>query len=557
MGVIEVLRARKRRSIVTVIVVLLMALALTPPTGAMNLTAPPDDSTASSQEASVPARPPAPSAEFPLPLGTLTTNGDSDPSCPSGFTCSGFEITCPGVQRSKEGFIAVAPAQGHARGVVLFFRGGHGTEWWTQSNPATPSFVSDLRAEGLVVVVARYTSSWLRAAQGDDAGTAHLGCFPATVVNHVHKQHFVPLGVTTALAECGFCITGNSGGASQVSYAVSHFGLDSILDAVIPTGGPPHSALAKSCLRRSGEEAFWYPDGTREFIDEGFGYYGGGPCLSNDKDFVSRWNAEAVSTGGDDYHHPTTRVHFILGDKDSRMQTQASDYIARLEAAGTPLLTVELAANTQHSIMDSDNGRRALMAAILSSGSGSDKQLSSSLRSSVSKTKYRKRFTLSGNLKVGPDCGGPFSVEVRKRTMGSKGFEVIARKVAVDNDGSWKLTHRSKRSASFRVTPSGGNSCVETTSLPADVLVKAKVSVSLPEKCSAPKGIRGRVRPNHRGTNVVLKRRGNSGWKTVDRDKLGKSSSFRLVVRNCRAQYRVVWPKQAPDNLRGRKNFSF
>ena len=34
------------------------------------------------------------------------------------------------------------------------------------------------------------------------------------------------------------CATGNSGGAMQVSFLLSHYGLEEILSAVVPTGGP-------------------------------------------------------------------------------------------------------------------------------------------------------------------------------------------------------------------------------------------------------------------------------------------------------------------------------
>ncbi|MBA2670820.1 MAG: hypothetical protein H0U67_10650 [Gemmatimonadetes bacterium] len=84
-----------------------------------------------------------------------------------------------------------------------------------------------------------------------------------------------------------------------MSYALSHYGLDAIVDAVIPTGGPPHGALVKACLLRPGEEEYWFADETRQFVDRGFGIFDGdGPCLRNDTAFAERWSRRASPQAG-------------------------------------------------------------------------------------------------------------------------------------------------------------------------------------------------------------------------------------------------------------------
>jgi hypothetical protein len=214
------------------------------------------------------------------------------------------------------------------------------------------------------VVQVRWKTNWLQSSPGNDAGTAHLGCRPATVIARIHQDLYLPLGVTPALGRCGFCITGNSGGSTQVSYALTHYGLEGLLDGVMPTGGPPHAALRKSCL---GEPGYDYPLATRQFLDQAFGYFSGnGPCALRDAAFTPRWDAEAVATGGTDYHHPRTRVHFVIGASDTGMQVVSADYSGRLRSAGTPMLAVEIAPNTPHNVMSTVQGRAALMAAILS-----------------------------------------------------------------------------------------------------------------------------------------------------------------------------------------------
>jgi hypothetical protein len=187
-----------------------------------------------------------------------------------------------------------------------------------------------LLADGFTVVQLSWATNWLESSPGDDAGTARLGCRPAAVVRWVHDTYFRPLGIRCAEnGRCGFCISGNSGGATQWSYALSHYGLEEILDAVIPTGGPPHAALAKSCLGGAGGDAYAYPHETRQFIDRGFGFFDGtGPCFRSDPSFADRWNQASVATGGSDYHHARTRIHFLFGERDEQMQTVGGEYIA-------------------------------------------------------------------------------------------------------------------------------------------------------------------------------------------------------------------------------------
>lgn len=304
--------------------------------------------------------------EAPLALGTLTVIADEDPTCPEGFSCTGFEVACPDVQGDARGSLAVADAEGRPRGLVLFASGGFGGDWWARGEVAA-DFLEDLRGDGFVLVQLRWEDAWLAAAGGEEAGPARLACRPATVVKWAHENLYEPLGLDPGAGECGFCITGNSGGASQVSYTLSHYGLEDILDAVIPTSGPPHAALRKGCLRKPWQEAYWYEDRNARTIDVSYGYKGvGGPCFSHDRGFGRRWKEDSVDTGGSDYVHPETRVHLILGGRDGTVAPDhALDYAARLEEEGTPLLTVEWVPEMSHPIVMSAEGLAALRDALL------------------------------------------------------------------------------------------------------------------------------------------------------------------------------------------------
>jgi hypothetical protein len=302
-----------------------------------------------------------------LPMGKYVANSETVLNCPSGYTCYGFEVQAPGVTKNERGFLAVAPYKGTPRGLVMFFTGGGGDEWWTRgSSSEQHQLAEELRSLGFAIVQLRWKVNWLISSPGNDAGTAHLGCRPATVIKYVYDNFYLPLGIPKQTGKAGFCISGNSGGSTQVSYALSHYGLENIIDVAIPTGGPPHAVLNKSCMNRPDEQAYWFPLDTRKFIDEGFCFFdGNGPAARNDASFVPRWLAESVATGGSDYTHPTTRIHFLVGQTDVNMQPLSRDYFDRLKNAGTPFLSYDIVPNTGQGVQGTAEGSAAIKQAIL------------------------------------------------------------------------------------------------------------------------------------------------------------------------------------------------
>ena len=164
---------------------------------------------------------------------------------------------------------------------------------------------------------------------------------------------------------CGFCITGNSGGATQVSYALSHYGLDGILAAVVPSGGPPHAALAKGCL--GSDPVYRFLPGSAGVIDSsyGAGRRGSGPCARGGAAFASRFQQDAVDTGGSDYVHPRTRVVFLFGGRDETVgPAHGMDYLARLRSARSPRVSVKNIPGMPHAIAGSPEGLAVLRATV-------------------------------------------------------------------------------------------------------------------------------------------------------------------------------------------------
>src|SRR5439155_825708 len=209
-----------------------------------------------------------------LATGTLTLQGTTPRSCPSGFSCQAFTVACPLLEQLATGTLAIAPATGPVRGLVVFMSGAEGEGFWSTEGTGALSWLNGLRSDGYETVQVAWSTPWLASAPGEFTGPAHLACRPATVIRWIHDNTFASLRLAAPpTGSCGFCATGNSGGASQVSYAIAFYGLGAILNAVIPTSGPPHAAMAKGCL---GSPGFTYSPGAAVIIDQSYGFTGSG-----------------------------------------------------------------------------------------------------------------------------------------------------------------------------------------------------------------------------------------------------------------------------------------
>jgi hypothetical protein len=310
------------------------------------------------------------SSSSPWPLGTFHLL-PGHPGCLTGYSCRTFDVrSCSGVSVDAKGVIGAAdPADvTTARGVVVFFSGGEGTDWWSAGSPLADQLLSRLRVhDHFVVIQVKWLDSWLRAPRGEDSGSAHLACRPATAIDWIYRNDFLPLGIQPGTGMCGFCVTGNSGGASQASYALSHYGLDTILNGVFPTSGPPHAAQVKGCL--PGFPDYGYESAAVALLDLSSGFddqHGDtGPCLTQDPSFESRWNQESVDTGANDLLHPATRIEFVIGANDtSSAVAHAADYRAALEKEPSNQVTWAVVQNMGHSIETSKTGLMELEQAL-------------------------------------------------------------------------------------------------------------------------------------------------------------------------------------------------
>lgn len=293
-------------------------------------------------------------AGAPRPLGEVKVLSGPVP-CADG-NCYELRVSCPDVAAPAEARLKViAPSAASPRGTILFATGNQGTGLY-ETPAESRRTLAELSAAGFRTVQLEWLDGWLFASPGKEEGHVRLACRPATVARWVHDHLHEP-------APSGaFCATGQSGGASQVSYMLSHYGLEEILAAVVPTGGPPMGRLDLGCT--PGDPAFIRVPSMRKLIDTGFGFIlpgdtrtmraddvpATGPCSRADPAFREKLRQASVASGEGDYVYPRTMVWFVVEGIDSGgAAALGKTYYDLLMKSGSPLVGRTVLPDVDHS----------------------------------------------------------------------------------------------------------------------------------------------------------------------------------------------------------------
>jgi hypothetical protein len=344
-------------------------LLLPPPISAPPPTAAPGGTTPQTSPTTPPTAPSGttPATQPPVlqfrPLGTASSAIVADPSCHSQ-ECRGFEVRCPGVQPLR-GVLGIDRARGQARGLVLLLAGGSGSLWWDSDGEGGREAVTELRDGGLDVVQLRWVDSWLQAPEGQAISAPVMACRPATAIPWVYQQLAAGRPFETNPGACGFCVSGHSGGATALAYAISWYGVYDMIRAAVFTSGPPHAAITEGCLRHQGDEDYWYTQANAQTIDGSYGYLSQGPCVRHDGSMSSTWDHDSVDGDGTLYDFPTVRIAMILGGQDVAVPAHAKAYLARLQQAGSPSASSQTVPTMGHTVVGSKDGRDALVRTLL------------------------------------------------------------------------------------------------------------------------------------------------------------------------------------------------
>ncbi len=284
--------------------------------------------------------------------------GDSNNFVP-GATCHRAEVTCEGLDPIKLTLLVGRPPLGvQTKGVVTFSSGTGGTTWYHAA------IANALVSEGFVTIRRRWDYDW----ETGPGGMRRSSCRFATMLEWLRSRDWTqgkPL-----------CATGNSGGATEIAYALSARGQAEVLDLAVVTGGPPMGRIDLGCL---GEEAWGsqcrdlvpadacpdeqlkcgYTSGAVSLIDSA---YEGTPCADapGGGDVAELMLDSVVSPLGV-YEYPQTRVHVIEGKEDC---SEAAPLGMLYANAVTSEKEVEWV-DAPHGVFQSEDGMAAIRDAIL------------------------------------------------------------------------------------------------------------------------------------------------------------------------------------------------
>jgi hypothetical protein len=223
-------------------------------------------------------------------VGTELPNCSSDPRGVAG-NCWGLNISCANVNAflPYDATLKITTPTGASIGTVIFITGGGGVYYYDTNFTYGTSVIDGVVASGFTAVQIAFNNpvaGWTTGPAADGNGPISLACLPATAMQWVYNN--------VLISGTPLCATGNSGGSIAIAYALSQYGLGSILTLAEPTSGPELSRMDYGCAPAgkfsacavcgSGTQDETYgPGAAEQYIDPAYtGVNNGkpkGPCL--------------------------------------------------------------------------------------------------------------------------------------------------------------------------------------------------------------------------------------------------------------------------------------
>ena len=288
----------------------------------------------------------------PLALGEINVTGPLDTGECS--TCIHFTTASETVAETKGGIIKIDEAVGERLGTVVMYSGGLGN-WYLSRGEKGANFISDLTKEGFRVIQIKWDTGWFVGRSGNYEGFKKLAVHPATATQYIYNE----------LADKGkpFVLFGGSGGAAQIAYMLSFYGIDKITSAAIIFGGFWMGRLDIGCFDKDSLNYYMhYSDRAKESIDLSFGFdaESKGPCELCDTSYVDLYKNSSVSIGGN-YYYPNTHVYLIYGGNDRvGALNQGLTYYSELVTAKSPFVHMQVIDGAPHGILTDSTGYNVL-----------------------------------------------------------------------------------------------------------------------------------------------------------------------------------------------------
>ncbi len=286
-----------------------------------------------------------------LSLGKIEI--DQKPDTCGNSICYNFTSIPPQSGKAKSGSIRIDGSES-TKGTILMYAGGKGTSYYSYSHVGKVLIEKALE-KGFRVIQIKWNEGWLEGSEEQFEGCRKLAVHPATITRYIFDG--------MAKRDQSLILLGGSGGAAQIAYMLSFYGIDAITDKAIIFSGFWMGRIDIGCFDKDPiNEHLHYSEKARIAIDESFGFSPDkkGPCQLCDTSFTELYKNSSISIGGN-YNYPTTEIFLFYGGRDQvGALNQGITYYEQLIKAGSPNVHIQIVEGSAHSMLGDSIGNETI-----------------------------------------------------------------------------------------------------------------------------------------------------------------------------------------------------
>jgi hypothetical protein len=283
-----------------------------------------------------------------MELGEINFNPEPD-TCGSS-KCFNFTSSSSLVEEIKTGVIRIDEPEGSVIGTVAMYSGGLGKHYYSERKEGK-KLVDETLRKGFRVIQIKWNEGWFAGSLERQEGFRKLAVHPATVTQYIHDNLLEK--------DKPLILFGGSGGAAQIAYMLSFYGIDAIADKAIIFSGFWMGRLDLGCFDDDPLHSHLkYSERARVAIDQSLGFSTDvkGPCELRDSSYIETYKNSSISVGGN-YYYPNTNVYLIYGGNDQvGALNQGLTYFEQLAFARTRYLNMQVIEGVGHGILQDSLG---------------------------------------------------------------------------------------------------------------------------------------------------------------------------------------------------------
>ena len=286
-----------------------------------------------------------------LNLGEIDFNPKPD-TCWARKTLTGkcYKFTSSSAQvfETKTGVLRINEPEGETIGTIVTYSGGLGTYY-------KKAFNEESLKKGYRVIQIKWNEGWFKASKEEQEGFRKLAVHPASITQYIYDN--------LVEKDKPFILYGYSGGAAQIAYMLSFYGIDNITDKAIIFAGFWMGRLDIGCFDTDPlNSQLNYSEKARTAIDQSLGFNKNekGPCALRDSTFTDIYKNSSISYGGN-YYYPNTDVYLVYGGNDQvGALNQGLTYYEQLASARSPYVHMQIVEGAGHNILRDSLGFETL-----------------------------------------------------------------------------------------------------------------------------------------------------------------------------------------------------